>query len=32
MDVVESITPRDPQTGMDLPPGDKIITITIEKQ
>jgi len=32
MDVVNSITPRDPQQGVDLPPGDPIISITIEKQ
>ncbi len=32
MDVVESLTPRDPQAGVDLPEGDKIITITIERQ
>jgi cyclophilin family peptidyl-prolyl cis-trans isomerase/protein-disulfide isomerase len=32
MDVVESLTPRNPQAGADLPPGDKIITITIEEQ
>jgi cyclophilin family peptidyl-prolyl cis-trans isomerase/protein-disulfide isomerase len=32
MDVVESITPRDIESGVDLPPGDFIISITIEKQ
>jgi cyclophilin family peptidyl-prolyl cis-trans isomerase/protein-disulfide isomerase len=32
MDVVENITPRDPQPGLDLPPGDRILSITIEKQ
>ncbi len=32
MDVVESLTPRDPQTGADLPPGDKIISVTIEER
>lgn len=31
MDVVSSLTPRDPQTGSELPPGDRIISITIEK-
>ncbi|MDM8532968.1 peptidylprolyl isomerase [Anaerolineales bacterium HSG25] len=31
-DVVESITPRDPQTGADLPLGDKIINVTVEKK
>ena len=29
MDVVESITPRDPQQGSSLPPGDKIVSVTI---
>jgi len=29
MDVAESLTPRNPQEGENLPPGDKIITITI---
>ena len=32
MDVVQTITPRDPQQGADLPPGDLIISVTIEKQ
>lgn len=32
MDVVYNITPRDPQPGIDLPPGDILISITIEKQ
>jgi len=32
MDVVENITPRDPQEGVELPPGDLLISITIEKQ
>jgi cyclophilin family peptidyl-prolyl cis-trans isomerase/protein-disulfide isomerase len=32
MDVVRSITPRNPQIGEDLPPGDQLISITIEKQ
>ena len=32
MDVVNSITPRDPLAGGDLPPGDLIITIRIERQ
>ncbi|MCJ7733124.1 MAG: peptidylprolyl isomerase, partial [Anaerolineales bacterium] len=32
MEVVNSITPRDPQGGVDLPPGDLLISITIEKQ
>jgi len=29
MDVVESINPRDPQQGGSLPPGDKIVSVTI---
>jgi cyclophilin family peptidyl-prolyl cis-trans isomerase len=34
MDVAESLTPRDPQSssGSELPPGDKIISITIEEK
>lgn len=32
MDVVESLTPRDPDQGGDLPPGDVIKTILIEEQ
>ena len=32
MDVVESLTPRDPSQGGNLPPGDKIITITIDEK
>ena len=32
MDVVESITPRDPSQGAGLPPGDIIETILIEEQ
>jgi cyclophilin family peptidyl-prolyl cis-trans isomerase/protein-disulfide isomerase len=32
MDVVESFTPRDPQAGMELPPGDTLLDITIEEQ
>lgn len=32
MDVVESITPRDPQSNPDLPPGDTIINITVEEK
>ncbi len=30
MDVAESITARDPSSGLDLPPGDQILTITID--
>lgn len=32
MDVVESLTPRDPATSNNLPPGDKIINVTIEEK
>lgn len=32
MDIALSLTPRDPSQGTDLPPGDEIITITIEVQ
>ena len=32
MDVVENLTPRDAQTAPGLPPGDKIITVTIEEK
>ena len=32
MDIVEKLTPRDPQPGVDLPPGDILLNITIEKQ
>lgn len=32
MDVLESLTPRDPSQGSGLPAGDKILTITIEEQ
>ncbi|MEA2008968.1 MAG: peptidylprolyl isomerase [Chloroflexota bacterium] len=30
MDIVESLTPRDPAEGFGLTPGDKLISITIE--
>jgi len=30
MDVAESLTPRDPAQSMNLPPGDKILSVTIE--
>jgi cyclophilin family peptidyl-prolyl cis-trans isomerase len=32
MDVATSLTPRDPSQGTDLPPGDKILSITIEEK
>jgi cyclophilin family peptidyl-prolyl cis-trans isomerase len=32
MDVVQNLTPRDPSQGGDLPPGDKIVSVTIEEK
>ena len=32
MDVVESLTPRDPSHASNLPPGDKILSVTIEEK
>jgi cyclophilin family peptidyl-prolyl cis-trans isomerase/protein-disulfide isomerase len=32
MDVVESLTPRDPQASPDAPPGDAILGVTIEER
>ena len=32
MDVLKAITPRDPSQSVDLPPGDKILSITIEEK
>jgi cyclophilin family peptidyl-prolyl cis-trans isomerase len=32
MDVLKSLTPRDPSQGGDLPPGDKIIKVTIQEK
>ena len=32
MDVVTSLTPRDPSQNADLPPGDKILSVTIEEK
>lgn len=32
MDVVDGLTPRNPQDGGDLPPGDEIVAITIEER
>jgi cyclophilin family peptidyl-prolyl cis-trans isomerase len=32
MDVAESLTPRDPSQNADLPPGDPILSITIEEK
>jgi cyclophilin family peptidyl-prolyl cis-trans isomerase len=32
MDVLESLTARDPSTNADLPPGDLILSVTIEQR
>ena len=32
MEVVEQLTPRDPQPGSNLPPGDKLVSVTIEEK
>ncbi len=32
MEVVTSLTPRDPSTSGDLPPGDEILSVTIEEK
>ena len=32
MDVVESLTPRDPSQATNLPPGDKVISVTVEEK
>ena len=32
MEVLEQLTPRDPQPGVSLPPGDKLISVTIEEK
>ena len=32
MDVLEQLTPRNPQPGANLPPGDKLINVTIEEK
>jgi len=32
MEVLEQLTPRDPQPGVSLPPGDKLIKVTIEER
>ena len=32
MDVVNNLTPRDPSQGDNLPPGDKLISVTIEEK
>ena len=32
MDVLEQLTPRNPQPGISLPPGDRLINVTIEEK
>jgi cyclophilin family peptidyl-prolyl cis-trans isomerase len=32
MDIATNLTPRDPSANLDLPPGDKIISVTIEEK
>ena len=32
MDVLESLTPRDAQIGVETPPGDKLLSVTIEEK
>jgi hypothetical protein len=32
MEVLEGLTPRDPQPGIPLPPGDKLIKVSIEEK
>jgi len=32
MDVLEQLTPRNPQPGVSLPPGDKLISVSIEEK
>lgn len=32
MDVLKRLTPRDPQVGVDVPPGDRLISVTIEEK
>lgn len=32
MEILKQLTPRDPQPGTDLPPGDQLISITIEEK
>jgi cyclophilin family peptidyl-prolyl cis-trans isomerase/protein-disulfide isomerase len=32
MDVLEALTPRDPQPGTDTPPGDRLLSVTIEEK
>ena len=32
MDILERLTPRDPQPGVHLPPGDRLIKVTVEEK
>jgi len=32
MEVLKQLTPRDPQPGSDLPPGDRLISVTVEEK
>jgi cyclophilin family peptidyl-prolyl cis-trans isomerase len=32
MEVLSQLTPRDPQPGTDVPPGDRLISVTIEEK
>jgi cyclophilin family peptidyl-prolyl cis-trans isomerase len=32
MDVLRSLTPRDAQPGVETPPGDKLLSITIQEK
>lgn len=32
LDVLKQLTPRDPQPGSDLPPGDRLISVTVEEK
>ena len=32
MEVLKQLTPRDPQPGSDLPPGDQLISVTVEEK
>ena len=32
MDVLESLAPRDAQPGVETPPGDKLLSVTIEEK
>jgi hypothetical protein len=32
MDVLQKLTPRDPQTNRNAPPGDKLLSVTISEE